>query len=42
MTTKVLTAKQVRWIEYLSDFNFQIIYITGKSNAKADILSRRE
>jgi transposase InsO family protein len=42
MTTKVLTAKQVRWMEYLSDFNFQIMYTTGKSNAKADILSRRE
>jgi hypothetical protein len=42
MTTKQLTAKQVRWMEFLSDFNFQIQYTTGKSNAKADILSRRE
>ncbi len=42
MTTKLLTAKQVRWMEFLSDFNFQIIYTAGKNNQKADILSRRE
>jgi predicted aspartyl protease len=42
MTTKVLTSKQVRWMEFLSDFNFRIMYTTGKSNQKADILSRRE
>ncbi len=42
MTTKVLTAKQVRWMEFLSDFNFQIRYTSGKNNQKADILSRRE
>jgi hypothetical protein len=29
-------------MEYLSDFNFQIKYTTGKSNLKADILTRRE
>ena len=42
MTTKLLTAKQVRWMEFLSDFNFRIIYTSGKANQKADILSRRE
>ena len=42
MTTKVLTSKQVRWMERLSEFNFLIRYTTGKSNQKADILSRRE
>lgn len=42
MKTKVLTSKQVRWMEYLSDFNFQINYTAGKDNQKADILSRRE
>ena len=42
MTTKVLTAKQVRWMEFLSDFNFRIMFTSGKSNQKADILSRRE
>jgi transposase InsO family protein len=42
MTTKILTAKQVRWMEFLSDFNFEIKYTAGKDNQKADILSRRE
>jgi len=42
MTTKLLTARQVRWMEFLSDFNFQITYTAGKNNQKADILSRRE
>jgi len=42
MSTKVLTAKQVRWMEFLSDFNFKIMFTAGKSNQKADILSRRE
>jgi hypothetical protein len=42
MTTKILTAKQVRWMEFLSDFNFRIMYTAGKNNQKADILSRRE
>ncbi len=42
MTTKVLTSKQVRWMEFLSDFNFQIVYTAGKNNQKADILSRRD
>jgi hypothetical protein len=39
MSTKVLTAKQVQWMELLSDFNFCITYTTGKNNQKADILS---
>jgi transposase InsO family protein len=42
MTTKILTGKQARWMEFLSDFNFQIMYTPGKENQKADILSRRE
>lgn len=42
MLTKVLTAKQVRWMEFLTEFNFKIIYHDGLSNSKADILSRRE
>jgi hypothetical protein len=32
MTTKVLTAKQVRWMEFLLDFNFIIAYTASKSN----------
>ena len=42
MTTKVLTARQVRWMELLSNFNFKIRFTAGKLNQKADILSRRE
>ena len=42
MSTKALTARQVRWMELLSDFNFQIMFTSGKSNQKADILTRRE
>jgi hypothetical protein len=42
MTTKVLNARQVRWAEYLAPFDFRIQYTPGKSNARADILSRRE
>ncbi|OBT70856.1 hypothetical protein VF21_10642, partial [Pseudogymnoascus sp. 05NY08] len=30
MTTKVLTAKQVRWMELLSNFNFHITYTAGR------------
>jgi len=29
-------------MEFLLDFNFQIMYTAGKNNQKADILSRRE
>ena len=42
MTTKVLNARQARWSELLAPFNFRIQYTPGKSNARADILSRRE
>ena len=42
MTTKQLSARQVRWAEYLSQFNFRIAFRAGKSNEKADTLTRRE
>lgn len=42
MSTKVLNARQARWAEELAPFNFRIRYTPGKSNARADILSRRE
>ena len=42
MTTKRLTARQARWAEALSDYYFQIMYRDGKSNAKADALTRRD
>jgi hypothetical protein len=41
MTTKTLTARQARWAEVLSNFDFKIIYKPGSSN-KADPLSRQE
>ena len=40
MTTKVLTPRQVRWANFLSQFNFIISYRPGKKNGKADYLSR--
>ena len=41
MTTKALTARQARWAEMLSRFNFQIMYKPGSTNC-ADALTRRE
>ena len=41
MSTKLLNRRQARWSEYLSRFNFQIIYRPGKAGAKPDALTRR-
>ena len=41
MTTKKLTPRQVRWTEFLSEFNFVISYQSGKKNDKADALTRK-
>ena len=41
MTTKALTARQTRWAEALSQFNFQIMYKPGSTNC-TDALTRRE
>jgi hypothetical protein len=41
MTTKVLTARQARWSDTLSRFNFKIAYAPGCTN-RADALTRRE
>ena len=41
MTTKKLTPRQVRWAEFLSEFNFVISYQSGKKNDKADALTRK-
>jgi hypothetical protein len=38
MTTKVLDGRQVRWAEFLSEFNFKIIYRPGVAGGT---LSRR-
>ena len=41
MTTKKLSARQARWAEYLSRYYFKLSYRTGKSNERADALSRK-
>ena len=41
MTTKKLTRRQARWVEFLVGYNFQVIYRPGKQNDKADALTRR-
>lgn len=39
MTTKKLTPRQVRWAEFLSEFNFVISYQSGKKNNKTNALT---
>ena len=41
MTIKKLTPQQVRWTEFLSEFNFVISYQSDKKNDKADALTRK-
>jgi len=41
MTSQKLNQRQARWILYLSQFNFTLKHIPGKSMGKADGLSRR-
>jgi hypothetical protein len=41
-TTKELNKRQIRWYEFLTDFNFEIVYRKGSENGRADALSRRE
>ena len=40
MQTKELTRRQARWAEKLAEYNFKIMYRTGKSNRKVDALTR--
>ena len=40
-TQKDLNLRQRRWIEYLKDYDFQILYHPGKANVVADALSRK-
>ena len=40
-TMKVLNKRQAWWAEELAEYNFIIIYHTGASNMKADLLSCR-
>lgn len=41
MTTKQLSRRQVRWSEFLSQFQFAIKSVPGKDNRKPDSLTRR-
>jgi RNase H-like domain found in reverse transcriptase/Integrase zinc binding domain len=41
MTTKELNARQARWAEELTKYNFRIEHVKGKENVVADALSRR-
>jgi len=40
-TTKLLNCQQARWAQFLSQFNFKIVYRPGKGEAKPDSLTRR-
>jgi len=42
MTTKKLSSRQARWAELLSRYYFKLMYRSGKSNERADALSRRQ
>ena len=41
MSTKKLTLRQIKWAEFLSEFNFMISYQSNKKNDKADALTRK-
>jgi len=41
MSTKLLSRRQARWSEFLSRFNFKIVYRPGGLNTRADALTRR-
>jgi hypothetical protein len=40
-TTKLLNRRQARWSQFLSQFNFKIVYRPGKAGGKPDALTRR-
>jgi len=41
MSTKLLNRRQARWSEFLSGFDFRIVYRPGKAGGKPDVLTRR-
>jgi len=41
MTKKLLNRRQARWSEFLTRFDYEIVYRPGKSNGKADDFTRR-
>jgi len=40
-TMKLLNRRQARWSEFLTRFDYEILYRRGKSNGEADALTRR-
>lgn len=36
-----MNARQWHWMEFLCEYDFEVIYIQGKENVVADALSRR-
>jgi hypothetical protein len=42
MTVRKLTERQMRWSLILSRYKFKIVHVPGKSNERADALSRRD
>ena len=40
-TTKLLNRRQTRWSQFLSQFDFKIVYRPGKAGGKPDALTRR-
>jgi len=41
MSIKLLSRRQVRWSEFLSRFNFKIVYRSSELNTRVDALTRR-
>jgi len=41
MENKQLSRRQARYLDFLTEFNFQVIFRSGKQNTKADALTRR-
>jgi hypothetical protein len=39
---KVFNKRQIRWIELLSEFNFQIMYYKGSENGRVNAFNRKE
>jgi len=37
-----LNMRQRRWMEYLKDYDFELLYHSGKANVVADALSRKK
>jgi hypothetical protein len=41
MSKRLLNRRQARWAQFLSRFDYEMVYRPGKSNGKADALTRR-